>query len=315
MRFSFYLCLLLPAVAAAGVPALMTDEERVAHERLADPIQVPARIQNLTAQEESARELMLKPIESLEGLDRNTHELIEQKAQDDEKQNSTMKEFLNRSGLPAEQLITAPVAQPNPADAPVKEESPSVEPAKDDKTDDTQRMVINSQDGMYFDSEEGLMVYLRDVRVTDPRFNLRCDNQLKIYLERDKVKAAESEKKNSETEDKARLKTPDTSALNFSGIKSIAASGNVIVTRKGKDGKMMEARAERVTYDGKTGEIILSGGGKQSVQDGENLVEASGPGSYIRMYGNGDIRVVGKRTVTKVKTSDENGKPIKMKKK
>lgn len=329
MRFPFYLCLLFPAVVLAAVPAPLTDEEKAAHERLAAPSPVPARIHDLTQEEESSRELILKPIKSLEGLDRSSHELIQQKEQDDEKLNSVMKEFLNRSGLPAEQLITTPVADPGKTDASVKESSEkktSAEPGKTDgesKIDDSKLMIVDCQDGMYFDSEEGLFVYLRDVRVTDPRFNLQCDNQLKIYLERDKEKDAKAAKKKEEEEKKQAaegkpkdaLKMPDSSTLNYSGIKSIAASGNVIVTKKGKDGEMMEARAENMTYDGKTGEIILSGGGKKSVQSGDKLLETNGPGSYIRMYGNGDVRVFGKKNITKAKTSDEKGKPLKMKKK
>lgn len=329
MRFPFYLCLLFPAVALAAIPAPLTDEEKAAHERLASPSHVPARIHDLTQEQEASRELILKPIESLEGLDRSSHELIEQKEQDDEKLNSVMKEFLNRYGLPGEQLITAPVPEQDKSAASVKDDSkkaPAVETGKTDsdgKTDDSKLMVVDCQDGMYFDSEAGLFVYLRDVRVTDPRFNLQCDNQLKIYLERDKEKDAKAAKKKEEEakqreadgKTKEALKMPDGSAMNYSGIKSIAASGNVIVTKKGNDGEMMEARAENMTYDGKTGEIILSGGGKKSVRSGEKLLETNGPGSYIRMYGNGDVRVFGKKNVTKAKTSDEKGKPLKMKKK
>ena len=35
---------------------------------------------------------------------------------------------------------------------------------------------------MYFDSDEGVFVYLKNVRVTDPRFTMSGANELKVFL-------------------------------------------------------------------------------------------------------------------------------------
>lgn len=320
MRLPFYIFCLLPVTLMAAVPLPLTNEEMAGHERLVEPVSASQSVPELNDEERSLRELHLKPIGSLENLDKETRDLNDKADKESERVNALMKEFMDRSELPSGELLAVPIVaevKPAPKKDAVdnQDKTPGEEPP----------MVITSKDGMYFDSEAGLLVYLRDVVLTDPRFNLTCDNQLKIYLERDNTKAKKADEKKAENSDKADksdkekegqgMKTPDTANLNFSGVKNIAASGNVVVTRKNESGQMMEARAEKATYDGKTGEIILSGGGKQSIKDGENLVETSGDGSYIRMYGNGSVRVVGKQTITKVRTSDEKGQPLKMKKK
>lgn len=314
MRLPFYIFCLLPVSLMAAVPLPLTDEEMAGHERLVEPVSASQSVPELTDEERSLRELQLKPIGSLENLDKETQDLNDKADKESERVNVLMKEFMDRSGLPSGALLTVPIVAEAKA-APIKDKG-----AVDKK--DEPPMVITSKDGMYFDSETGLLVYLRDVVLTDPRFNLTCDNQLKIYLERDNSKVKKADEKKAEdtaNPDKKKegqgIKTPDTANLNFSGIKNIAASGNVVVTRKNENGQMMEARAEKATYDGKTGEIILSGGGKQSIKEGENLIETSGGDSYIRMYGNGSVRVFGKHTITKVRTSDEKGQPLKMKKK
>lgn len=314
MRLPFYIFCLLPVSLMAAVPLPLTDEEMAGHERLVEPVSASQSVPELNDEERSLRELRLKPIGSLENLDKETKDLNDKADKESERVNALMKEFMDRSDLPSGALLTVPIVA-EVKTAPIKDKG-----AVGTKEDPP--MVITSKDGMYFDSEAGLLVYLRDVVLTDPRFNLTCDNQLKIYLERDNSKVKKADEKKAEDTDKPDktkegqgMKTPDTGNLNFSGIKNIAASGNVVVTRKNENGQMMEARAEKATYDGKTGEIILSGGGKQSVKDGENLVETSGGDSYIRMYGNGSVRIFGKHTITKIRTSDENGQPLKMKKK
>ena len=42
--------------------------------------------------------------------------------------------------------------------------------------------VINCEGGMYFDPDEGVLVYLKNVTVKDPRFDLSGANELKIFF-------------------------------------------------------------------------------------------------------------------------------------
>ena len=44
--------------------------------------------------------------------------------------------------------------------------------------------VINCEGGMYFDADEGVLVYLKNVTVKDPRFDLSGANELKIFFEK-----------------------------------------------------------------------------------------------------------------------------------
>ena len=44
--------------------------------------------------------------------------------------------------------------------------------------------VITSEGGMYFDDDKGVLVYLKNVHVVDPRFDLTGADELKIFLEK-----------------------------------------------------------------------------------------------------------------------------------
>ncbi len=71
------------------------------------------------------------------------------------------------------------------ADTPAKEAKPlEVKPGPDDT-------VITCDGGMYFDADEGVFVYLKNVHVSDPRFDLSGANKLKIFLSKKPAKAAD----------------------------------------------------------------------------------------------------------------------------
>src|SRR5690606_35985310 len=73
-------------------------------------------------------------------------------------------DFLKQASLLALAAEVAPAAAADEAQDP--EAKPlDVQPGKDDT-------VITSDKGMYFDAEEGVLVYLGNVKVVDPRFTL-----------------------------------------------------------------------------------------------------------------------------------------------
>ena len=62
--------------------------------------------------------------------------------------------------------------------------------------------LIHCEGGMYFDADEGVMVYLKNVTLKDPRFNLSGANELKIFFEKKPAKDTNeevSEKDKSDT--------------------------------------------------------------------------------------------------------------------
>jgi len=194
----------------------------------------------------------------------------------------------------------APAAEAPAAAAPKVQEQP--------KAQESKPMVIECQDGLYFDAEQGLLVYLKDVRLRDERFNMDCDNNLKVYMQRDEAKA----KKKQQNAEKAQAAPGEPGSelsllqggnidLNFSGVQRIVASGNVRLQGKDKSGKIMRAGAETATYSvkNKDAEVILSGG-KPYIEDGNNRIDVSGEGCYIRVYGDGSVYIKGTRVVTAI---------------
>lgn len=108
--------------------------------------------------------------------------------------------------------------------------------------------VISCEKGMYFDSDEGVLVYLGNVKVTDPRFTLSGANELKVFFEKNEPAektAAENEKP----------------SMNFGEVQQLIATGAVLMQQKSVNGKQpVEASGALLTYNVPKGEIIISGG-------------------------------------------------------
>ncbi len=176
---------------------------------------------------------------------------------------------------------------------------PSLE-LTDEAFDAAKDMLIECDKGVYFDSAKGLLVYLGNVRLRDPRLNLDCDNQLKVYLQEGPPKAAKEpkDKAQEKTDGKEKKfqspKTPaDTMNTNFDGIKKITAEGNVILNSKDDKGDVYWARAQRATYDGRTAEILLTGLPMLVQYKTHNSVTQD-PKAYVRVTEKGQLVFVGK---------------------
>lgn len=152
---------------------------------------------------------------------------------------------------------------------------------------DPEGLNITCDAGMYFDSEKGHIVFLKNVVAKEPRFTMKAAKELKVFLEKKpedpKKKKAEQEKK----EDKNKL--PSFSGpSDFADLKSIIATGGVEVLAKDKKGKPIKATAATATYDAKTGDIILRGD-FPLIQQGKQYLVAKEPGLYLRIFANGDF--------------------------
>jgi len=155
---------------------------------------------------------------------------------------------------------------------------------------DPDATIVRCDGGMYFDADKGVLVYLKNVRVTDPRFTLSGANELKIFLgKKPETKATKPETK------------PETKPLGddlgnkFSDVERIIATGAVRVVQKqpaaGKE--PIEASGAIFTYHTATGQIILQGG-YPWVKQGSNFMRAAEPNLSLRILKTGSFITEGK---------------------
>lgn len=142
---------------------------------------------------------------------------------------------------------------------------------------------IQSDGGFYFDAETGILVYLKNVRVSDPRFTLDGVDELKIIF----AKKPEAEKAESEPEN-------DDPAAGFAAgvgdVERIIATGRVLFKqRQPQDSKPpVEASGALFNYDVTKGEIILSGG-YPWVRQGGYYARALQPNLNLRIRRDGSF--------------------------
>jgi len=169
----------------------------------------------------------------------------------------------------AELLDNGPAAIPEPA------QPLDVKPGPADT-------VISCDGGMYFDADAGVFVYLKNVRVNDPRFSLNGANELKVFLAKKPEEPA--------------AKKPDDKkpgfalGAQFGDVERIIATGAVrILQKQPENGKEpVEASGAIFNYDIKSGEIVLTGG-YPWVRQGTNFMRANEPNLNLRIQKNGSF--------------------------
>jgi lipopolysaccharide export system protein LptA len=123
--------------------------------------------------------------------------------------------------------------------------------------------VINSSGGMYFDADAGVLVYLKNVTVSDPRYNLTGADELKIFFakkpaEPDKEKAAPAPGNPANAKDPG---LGDDIGAKFGDVERIVATGAVVLDQKAAPGKEpIKASGRIFTYNLKDGVVIISRG-------------------------------------------------------
>lgn len=153
-----------------------------------------------------------------------------------EKANQATSDLLRQAGLPSVPAATIP-APDKPLD---KKPGPT----------DT---VIDSEGGFYFDAAEGVFVYLKNVTVKDPRFNLSGANELKIFLAKKPPlpKDAKAPKPSQEAN----------FGGSFDGAERVVATGAIRLVKEASKGQeRIEASAAIFTYNAKAEYIDLTGG-------------------------------------------------------
>lgn len=143
--------------------------------------------------------------------------------------------------------------------------------------------VISCDGGMYFDADKGLLVYLKNVRVNDPRYLLTGADELKVFLT--------SKKKPVKPGDKTPPASEQGSGVGrFDEVDRIVATGAVrILQRDVEAGKApVEASGAFFSYKPSTGEILLSGG-YPWVKQGNSFMRAKEPNLNLRIQRNGSF--------------------------
>ena len=140
---------------------------------------------------------------------------------------------------------------------------------------------------MYFDADEGILVYLGNVKVTDPRFSLSGAQQVKIFFEK-KPEKKQAVKKEGQKNVKA-----SAGMGNFGDVQKIVAEGAVQIDQKGVGGKQpVQASGRILTYNISSGEIIIHGG-YPWVKQGTYFARAKEPDLTLRLLNNGSFSTQG----------------------
>ena len=147
--------------------------------------------------------------------------------------------------------------------------------------DDT---LITCDGGMYFDADEGVLVYLKNVTVKDPRFDLKGADQLKVFFEK---------KPDGKKPDGKKPKKASGAMANFGNVSKLIAEGAVVLNQKSVDGKEpVQASGRVLTYDIPTGEIIIHGG-YPWVKQGTYFARAKQPDLTLRLLNSGSFSTQG----------------------
>jgi len=154
-------------------------------------------------------------------------------------------------------------------------------------------------DGMFFDTDKGILIYIKNVRLSDPRFTMTGADEMKIFLEKkdppktDKTKNPDNPATDGQPTDQKPAK-PQADLIgganaSFGNVDHIVANGRILVTQKPADGKPpVEASAALLNYNAKTGEIILSGG-YPWVRQGTTYMRSLEPNLNIRIQKDGSF--------------------------
>jgi lipopolysaccharide export system protein LptA len=150
--------------------------------------------------------------------------------------------------------------------------------------DDPENTVITCDGGIYFDPDDGVLVYLKNVKVTNPRFDMTGANEVKVFFEKmapapekDKPAAGEKEKR------------PDKGiggdiGANIGEVERIIATGQIKIDQKPTDGKEpIQASGAVFTYNVEEGVATLSGGFPW-VKQGKRFFSSKKADNLLRIF-------------------------------
>ena len=193
--------------------------------------------------------------------------------------------FLKHSGQDKkleQNIPTEPATELTQAD---NEAEPDKKTANNEK--ELSAIKIECDGGIYFDNEEGILAYLKNIRLDESNsdFKLRCSDELKILFDN----SPKEEKKNNApngAEPQKTEPTPEQKDSSFSelgDLQEIIATGSVKIHGKNSDGEPFLASGNIANYNAKTGEMILKGGRPTLQQSANEYLQAGEDGQWIRI--------------------------------
>ena len=118
-------------------------------------------------------------------------------------------------------------------------------------------------DGFYFDAREEVNVYLGNISVHHPDYNLTATKKLKLYFS-----------KNEQGEQ---------------NISHIIALGDVFLESFNEQGKYQRAKAETIEYNLQKEEIYLINGYPALEKEGQGTMQAQKENVWMRLYSDGSL--------------------------
>lgn len=264
-------CLVSLCAAEAHPAHIVQDLPPELDPRLAPAFVPPAHIvRDLNADETKAREAAVAPFDH-SGLDSELAATVERYAAEERQVENSMRSF----------FIDAKVAVPVAG----KKQTATGPKSTSTTADETDVTEVTCADGCYFDMEQGVVVYMRDVKVRGENMSLNCDNELKVFALREENKKKKEPKK--EEKESPELAQIDFN-FNMNKPRLITASGNVEIWFKNEKGEESSASGDKLTYNGITGEAILTGDNLSVTKDNIRT-STSGPDAFIRIYKDGSV--------------------------
>lgn len=164
---------------------------------------------------------------------------------------------------------------------------------------DPLRTRITSDGGAFFDPPSGLLLFLKNIVVRDPRIDLTASEELKVFFDPKPEEEDKAEEAAAEEDKKDAL----ISGAKFGNPTRIVATGVVVIDYKPEDPNdpRIKASARTVIYNLKDEEIILRGGSPWIIRDGEP-VRVLGNDAYIRVARDGTFITGGGKLDTEINT-------------
>jgi len=194
-----------------------------------------------------------------------------------ERARATMADFFRAAALTS--LLADPVAAPPAGDVP----RPDIQP-------DPAKTRITSDDGAFFDSKNGLLVFLKNVVVRDPRFQLSGADEVKVFFEpKEPAKPAAAPAGQPAPAPVKKDDNPMGDA-SFGKPSRMVATGTVVVDYRSNDPAEppLKASARTLVYDLIKKEIILRGGSPWVLRDGQ-ISSVPGNDAYIVIQKDGSF--------------------------
>ncbi len=148
--------------------------------------------------------------------------------------------------------------------------------------------VITCTGGIYFDPDEGVLVYLKNVTVKDPRFDLSGANELKVFFgKKPELAGKKDAPKPPKPADDAKPKLGGNIGANFNEVERIVATGAVLLDQKNSQpGKEpIKASGSIFTYNIKADQVTIKGGYPWVLQ-GKTYMRAKEPNLILRISPN-----------------------------